>query len=101
MIVSRHRRCIGFEGVSPSVDSKAFVAPNASVIGNVQISARASVWYGAVVRGMGIVQSLVFPLPSHLCQYILYQLLFFKWKQRVQERIESLLLLSSLFVFDA
>ena len=29
----------------------AFIAPGASVIGNVEIGNKASVWYGAVVRG--------------------------------------------------
>jgi carbonic anhydrase/acetyltransferase-like protein (isoleucine patch superfamily) len=40
-----------FEGKSPRVDPSAFVAPTASVVGDVTIEAGASVWYGAVVRG--------------------------------------------------
>jgi carbonic anhydrase/acetyltransferase-like protein (isoleucine patch superfamily) len=35
----------------PVVANDAFVAPNASVVGNVTLGRRASVWYGAVVRG--------------------------------------------------
>lgn len=33
------------------VDPSAFVAPNASVLGDVTIGAESSVWYGAVARG--------------------------------------------------
>jgi carbonic anhydrase/acetyltransferase-like protein (isoleucine patch superfamily) len=40
-----------FEGKRPSIAADAFVAPTASVIGDVTIEAGASVWYGAVLRG--------------------------------------------------
>lgn len=40
-----------FEDRSPDVDSSAFVADSASVIGSVKLSAGSSVWYGAVIRG--------------------------------------------------
>ncbi|MGB3612419.1 MAG: gamma carbonic anhydrase family protein [Elainellaceae cyanobacterium] len=36
---------------SPTVSHAAFVAPNATVIGDVTLGAGASVWYGAVLRG--------------------------------------------------
>ncbi|MEL6814709.1 MAG: gamma carbonic anhydrase family protein [Cyanobacteria bacterium J06598_3] len=36
---------------APDISKAAFVAPNATVIGNVEIGEGASVWYGAVVRG--------------------------------------------------
>lgn len=39
-----------FEGRSPKVDPSAFVAPTATLIGEVVVEASASVWYGAVVR---------------------------------------------------
>lgn len=39
-----------FEGRSPSVDPSAFIAPTASLIGDVTVEAGASVWYGAVIR---------------------------------------------------
>jgi carbonic anhydrase/acetyltransferase-like protein (isoleucine patch superfamily) len=39
-----------FEGTSPTVHPTAFVAPTASVIGDVTIEENASVWYGAVLR---------------------------------------------------
>ncbi|MFJ6127397.1 gamma carbonic anhydrase family protein [Streptomyces griseoviridis] len=41
----------GFGGREPRLDAEAFVAPTASVIGDVTLLAGASVWYGAVVRG--------------------------------------------------
>jgi carbonic anhydrase/acetyltransferase-like protein (isoleucine patch superfamily) len=41
----------GIGGREPRVDGEAFVAPTASVIGDVTLQAGASVWYGAVVRG--------------------------------------------------
>ncbi|WP_329055804.1 gamma carbonic anhydrase family protein [Streptomyces violaceus] len=41
----------GIGGREPQVDPEAFVAPTASVIGGVTLSAGASVWYGAVLRG--------------------------------------------------
>jgi carbonic anhydrase/acetyltransferase-like protein (isoleucine patch superfamily) len=40
-----------FEGRSPSVHPTAFVAPTATLIGDVTIQAGASVWFGAVLRG--------------------------------------------------
>lgn len=40
-----------FEGVRPTISAEAFVAPTATIIGNVSVDAGASVWYGAVLRG--------------------------------------------------
>jgi carbonic anhydrase/acetyltransferase-like protein (isoleucine patch superfamily) len=42
---------VGIGGRQPRIDPEAFVAPTASVIGDVALHAGASVWYGAVVRG--------------------------------------------------
>ena len=39
-----------FEGSSPQVDPDAFVAPTATLVGEVIVEAGASVWYGAVLR---------------------------------------------------
>ncbi|NEQ50048.1 MAG: gamma carbonic anhydrase family protein [Leptolyngbya sp. SIO3F4] len=36
---------------TPDLSQAAFIAPNATVIGNVEIQAGASIWYGAVARG--------------------------------------------------
>ncbi|CAL9377681.1 gamma carbonic anhydrase family protein [Streptomyces sp. enrichment culture] len=41
----------GIGGKEPKVDPEAFVAPTASVIGDVTLGAGASLWYGAVARG--------------------------------------------------
>ncbi|MFI6868687.1 gamma carbonic anhydrase family protein [Nocardia sp. NPDC050406] len=40
-----------FEGKRPRVDPTAFIAPTATLIGDVRVEAGASVWYGAVLRG--------------------------------------------------
>jgi carbonic anhydrase/acetyltransferase-like protein (isoleucine patch superfamily) len=40
-----------FQGTEPHLDPDAFVAPNATVIGDVAIGARSSIWFGTVVRG--------------------------------------------------
>lgn len=37
--------------LNPEIAENVFVAPNATIIGNVKIAAHASVWYGAVLRG--------------------------------------------------
>jgi carbonic anhydrase/acetyltransferase-like protein (isoleucine patch superfamily) len=38
------------EGVSPTVHPEAWIAPTATLIGNVVVEKGASVWYGAVIR---------------------------------------------------
>jgi carbonic anhydrase/acetyltransferase-like protein (isoleucine patch superfamily) len=40
-----------FEGTTPRVDPEAYVAPTATLIGDVTVEAGASIWYGAVLRG--------------------------------------------------
>jgi carbonic anhydrase/acetyltransferase-like protein (isoleucine patch superfamily) len=40
-----------FEGRSPKVDPTAFVAPTATLIGDVTIHAGASIWFNTVLRG--------------------------------------------------
>ena len=42
---------IPYAGVSPSVDPEAWLAPTAVLVGDVTVSAAASIFYGAVVRG--------------------------------------------------
>lgn len=37
--------------VSPQIDSSAWVAPDANVIGNVVLAAKSSVWFGCTLRG--------------------------------------------------
>jgi carbonic anhydrase/acetyltransferase-like protein (isoleucine patch superfamily) len=40
-----------FEGKRPSVHEDTFIAPNAVLIGDVTVGPRASIWFGAVLRG--------------------------------------------------
>ena len=40
-----------FEGKTPQVHPSAFVAPTATLVGDVVVEEDASVWYGAVLRG--------------------------------------------------
>src|SRR5881227_1392565 len=39
-----------FEGKTPTVHPDAWIAPTATVVGDVTVEAGASIWYGAVVR---------------------------------------------------
>ena len=40
-----------YNGKTPRVHPSAFVAPTAVIIGDVEIGAEASIWFGAVLRG--------------------------------------------------
>jgi len=40
-----------FDGHTPDIDPTAWIAPTATIVGNVRIGPRASVFYGAVLRG--------------------------------------------------
>ncbi len=44
-------RLARFLGRTPDVERAAFVAPNATVVGDVTLGALSSVWYGCVLRG--------------------------------------------------
>lgn len=44
-------RLLPFDGRYPALDETAWVAPGATVVGDVRLGERASVWYGAVLRG--------------------------------------------------
>jgi carbonic anhydrase/acetyltransferase-like protein (isoleucine patch superfamily) len=39
------------KGITPTIDASCFIAPNATVIGDVVIGAGTSVWFGCVIRG--------------------------------------------------
>lgn len=51
MTVSPDASVLAVGGAAPTVDTSAFVAPGARVIGAVTLAAEASVWYNAVLRG--------------------------------------------------
>ena len=42
---------IAFKGMRPVIGPDVFIAPNATIIGDVKIESGASIWYGTVVRG--------------------------------------------------
>jgi len=42
---------VTFGGQTPRIHPTAFVAPTAVLIGNVEVGAEASIWFGAVLRG--------------------------------------------------
>ena len=42
--------CYSLDGIGPTLGTGAWVAPSADLIGDVRLGARASVWFGAVVR---------------------------------------------------
>lgn len=46
-------RFVSAGGKSPSVATPAFVAPNASLVGDVSVGAHSAVWYGASLRAEG------------------------------------------------
>jgi carbonic anhydrase/acetyltransferase-like protein (isoleucine patch superfamily) len=41
---------VELDGVSPTIGSDVFLAPNATLIGRVHVGDRASIWFGAVLR---------------------------------------------------
>ncbi len=44
---------VPFNGIVPKVHETAFVAPNATLIGDVEIGAKCGIWFGAVLRADG------------------------------------------------
>lgn len=42
---------ITHNGITPKIDPTAWIAPNATIIGDVTVGPGASVWFGAVLRG--------------------------------------------------
>ncbi|KAF8049648.1 hypothetical protein N665_2159s0002 [Sinapis alba] len=49
--LSRHRTLMNVFDKAPIVHKEAFVAPCASIIGNVHVGPGSSIWYGCVLRG--------------------------------------------------
>jgi gamma-carbonic anhydrase len=44
---------LGFDGKTPQLGSRVYLAPTAALIGDVHLADDVSVWFGAVVRGDG------------------------------------------------
>jgi len=42
---------IPYKSVAPKIDPSVFLAPSATVVGDVEIGEGASIWFNAVVRG--------------------------------------------------
>lgn len=40
-----------YKGIAPKLGRDVFIAPNATIIGDVEIGDESSVWFGAVIRG--------------------------------------------------
>jgi len=40
-----------YRGVVPVIDADAFIAPNAVIVGDVEIGSKSSIWFNCVVRG--------------------------------------------------
>lgn len=49
--VTRHRNMMAFQGKAPFAQPDAFVAPNATVVGDVYVGDRSVVMYDCVLRG--------------------------------------------------
>nr|GLL39217.1 gamma carbonic anhydrase 1, mitochondrial-like [Ipomoea trifida] len=49
--LSRHRVLMNLFDKVPSVHREAFVAPSASITGDVKVGRHSSIWYGCVLRG--------------------------------------------------
>lgn len=49
--ICRHRAVMNLFDQRPKLSAGCFVAPNASVIGSVEMKDYSSIWYGAVLRG--------------------------------------------------
>ncbi len=45
------KNVLPYLGITPTLAAGVFVAPTASVIGDVSVGAESSIWYGAVLRG--------------------------------------------------
>ena len=42
---------LSFDGITPKIGKNVFIAPTATIVGDVEIGDGASIWYGTVVRG--------------------------------------------------
>jgi carbonic anhydrase/acetyltransferase-like protein (isoleucine patch superfamily) len=49
--LSRHRRVMALLEQRPHLGQNTFIAPNATVVGDVKIGSTSSIWYGATLRG--------------------------------------------------
>jgi carbonic anhydrase/acetyltransferase-like protein (isoleucine patch superfamily) len=45
------KNILPYRGILPTIDSSAFIAPNAIISGNTVIGKNSSIWFGCVIRG--------------------------------------------------
>lgn len=65
IIVSRHRQIMNLYDKRPVIAHDVWVAPNATVVGDVEICNDASVWYNVVIRGKLYLILFVSPDPHY------------------------------------
>ncbi len=51
MLLFMRNFILPFKGVSPKIHDSVFIAPSASIIGDVEIGTDSNIWYGCVLRG--------------------------------------------------
>lgn len=51
MLSRMQNNLLPYRAIVPKIDKTAFIAPNAYVIGDVEIGPESSIWYGCTVRG--------------------------------------------------
>jgi hypothetical protein len=89
--VSKHQTILSIFDKTPVIGESTFVAPGASVIGDIQIGEKSSVWYGCVLRG-----KFVFILCS-LFTYSRVKLVWFS--ARLSSCLEVRILILSISIF--
>ena len=62
--VPTHQTLQAFQGKRPHLGTFTFVAPNASVVGDVKLGNNSSIWYGAVLRGEKLSIQVLLPVSS-------------------------------------
>lgn len=83
LAVSRHRTLMNVFDKAPVVDKDVFVAPSASIIGDVQVGRGSSIWYGCVLRGKTYVKD------SFILQYFQSFLALLTWQVHALEVLDS------------
>ena len=48
----RHRRVLGFKDLKAKLSAGSWVAPNATIVGDVNVGINATIWYNAVIKGI-------------------------------------------------
>ena len=49
-----------YRGIVPTIAPSAFIAPTATIIGDVEIAADAGIWFGCIIRGVKANQRIAF-----------------------------------------